>query len=310
MAKKKRGRPLDGILVLDKPVGVTSNAALQEAKWLYFAAKAGHTGSLDPLASGVLPLCFGEATKFSQFLLEADKGYASTFVLGARSTTDDADGEIESVADATGLGDEEIERALAGFVGEQMQMPPMYSAIKHNGKRLYALAREGEEVEREPRAVRIDRLDLLAVRDSAKPGCIEVDVVMQVSKGTYVRRIAADLGEMLGVGGYVSALRRSLAGPFEEVQGVTLDTLRSMKERNEFEQMDALLLPVEAALANLPVIELDESMGFYLRRGQPIQVSGSPLSGNVKLRSSGGDFIGVGEVIDDGRVAPRRLLAS
>ncbi len=311
MAKsKKRGRPLNGILVLDKPVGVTSNAALQDAKWLYFAAKAGHTGSLDPLASGVLPLCFGEATKFSQFLLEADKAYESTFVLGARSTTDDADGDVESVADATGLDQQQVEQALAGFMGEQMQMPPMYSAIKHNGKRLYALAREGEEVEREPRAVRIDRLEMLAMRDSAQPGCIEIDVDMRVSKGTYVRRIAADLGEALGVGGYVSALRRSMAGPFGVAQSVGLDTLKAMKEAGEFEQMDALLLPVEAALANLPVIELDESMGFYLRRGQPIQVAGSPLSGNVKLRSSAGDFIGVGEIIDDGRVAPRRLLAS
>lgn len=306
---KRRGRPVNGILVLDKPTGVSSNTALQEAKRLFYAAKAGHTGSLDPLATGVLPVCFGEATKFSQFLLNADKAYTSTFVLGARSTTDDADGDITAVADASALTEQQVLDAVLSFKGEQQQVPPMYSALKYNGQRLYDLARQGQEVERKVRDVRIDRIELLAFRSyGSERREIEVDVSLSVSKGTYIRTVASDLGDKLGVGGYVAALRRTQSGPFYEADAVALDNLRELKLGELYDAMNQLLLPLDSALAHIPSVMLDASTGFYLRRGQPVQVPGAPLSGTVKLIMESGDFVGVGEIIDDGRVAPKRLV--
>ncbi|MBP6699907.1 MAG: tRNA pseudouridine(55) synthase TruB, partial [Halioglobus sp.] len=191
MARQRRGRPLDGILVLDKPAGVSSNRALQMVKRLYGAAKAGHTGSLDPLATGVLPLCFGEATKFSQFLLDADKAYESTFVLGVATATGDAEGEVLETLDAAAVTAADVAAALASFRGEIEQVPSMYSALKHHGQPLYKLARRGEEVERKARRVVIRQLELRAFRGGALP---EVDVYLECSKGTYVRSIAEDLG--------------------------------------------------------------------------------------------------------------------
>lgn len=306
---KRRGRPVNGILILNKPTGVGSNSALQEAKRLFFAAKAGHTGSLDPLATGVLPLCFGEATKFSQFLLNADKAYTSTFVLGASSTTEDADGEITPEADASGLSQEQVLEALMTFKGEQQQVPPMYSALKHNGQRLYELARQGQEVERKIRDVRIDSIELLAFRSfGADRPEIEIDVSIAVSKGTYIRTIASDLGKKLAVGGYVSALHRTRSGPFHEADSVTIELLRELKQGDQYEEMDKLLKPVDSALAHIPTVLLDESTGFYLRQGQAVQVPDSPKNGMVKLQLESGDFIGIGEIIEDGRVAPKRLI--
>lgn len=306
---KRRGRPVNGILILNKPTGVGSNSALQEAKRLFFAAKAGHTGSLDPLATGVLPLCFGEATKFSQFLLNADKAYTSTFVLGASSTTEDADGEITPEADASGLSQEQVLEALMAFKGEQQQVPPMYSALKHNGQRLYELARQGQEVERKIRDVRIDSIELLAFRSfGADRPEIEIDVSIEVSKGTYIRTIASDLGKKLAVGGYVSALHRTRSGPFHEADSVTIELLRELKQGDQYEEMDKLLKPVDSALAHIPTVLLDESTGFYLRQGQAVQVPDSPQNGMVKLQLESGDFIGIGEIIEDGRVAPKRLI--
>lgn len=306
---KRRGRPVNGILILNKPTGVGSNSALQEAKRLFFAAKAGHTGSLDPLATGVLPLCFGEATKFSQFLLNADKAYTSTFVLGASSTTEDADGEITPQADASGLSQEQVLAALMTFKGEQQQVPPMYSALKHNGQRLYELARQGQEVERKIRDVRIDSIELLAFRcfGADRPE-IEIDVSIAVSKGTYIRTVASDLGKKLGVGGYVSALHRTRSGPFHEADSVTIELLRELKQGDQYDEMDKLLKPVDSALAHIPTVLLDESTGFYLRQGQAVQVPDSPQNGMVKLQLESGDFIGIGEIIEDGRVAPKRLI--
>ena len=220
---KRRGRPVNGILVLDKPPKASSNEALQEVKRLYYAAKAGHTGSLDPLATGLLPLCFGEATKFSQFLLESDKTYISTFVFGAESTTGDADGELTEVGGASGLEQAVVEQALAEFEGEQEQLPPMYSALKHNGERLYELARKGEVVERQPRRVYIERAELLDFSAGERP---RVEVLLQVSKGTYIRSIATDLGEKLGTAAYVDSLRRTQVGPFLESHLVDMDELR------------------------------------------------------------------------------------
>lgn len=302
---KRRGRPIDGILILDKPSGITSNAALQTAKHLYYAAKAGHTGSLDPLATGVLPLCFGEATKFSQYLLDADKAYRSTFVFGVTTASGDADGEVLERCDASALGEAQVEAALARFRGAIEQVPSMYSAIKKDGQPLYKLARRGIEVEREARAVTVHELRIEAFRPGPLP---EADVWIDCSKGTYVRSIAEDLGRALGCGAHVSRLRRVKAGPFVEADCVALPTLQALKEADAHADMDRLLRPADTALAALPRVVLAEAAGFYLRQGQPVLVPKAPTSGLVQLQLATGEFIGVGEILDDGRVAPRRLV--
>lgn len=306
MAKRK-GRQVDGILVLDKPQGMSSNQALQKVRWLYGAAKAGHTGSLDPLATGVLPLCFGEATKFSRFLLESDKAYRSTFTLGMRTTTGDAEGEVLAEQSAGAITREQVEAALAAFRGEIEQVPSMYSALKHQGQPLYKLARRGEEVEREARSVTVYALEVIGFRPGERA---EVDVFLHVSKGTYVRSIAEDMGEALGCGAHVSALRRTQAGPFTEAQAVTLVQLEALKAAGDLAAMDARLLPVSEAVSHLPEICLDEHSGYYLKQGQPVQAPDLPMHGMVRVRLDGDGFIGIGEVLDDGRLAPRRLVAS
>jgi len=307
MARRKRGRPVNGILLLDKPLGVSSNHALQRAKRLFDAAKAGHTGSLDPLASGVLPLCFGEATKFSQYLLDADKAYASTFVLGVATETGDVEGAVIETRDASHLSESDVEQALEHFRGEIDQVPSMYSAIKHQGQPLYKLARKGLEVERKSRRVVIKRLDLLAFRPGSKP---EVDVDIECTKGTYVRSLAEDLGAALGCGGHVSALRRTQAGPFGIERCVTIASLEALQEKGDLAALDALLLPSDEAIKTMPLVELTESAGFYLRQGQPVLVSNAPRSGMVRVALEDGEFLGVGEILEDGRIAPRRLIVT
>lgn len=305
--KKRRGRPIDGMLVLDKPQGMTSNAALQQVKHLFYAAKAGHTGSLDPLATGVLPICFGEATKFSQYLLDSDKTYLSTFCLGRTTSTGDSDGDRIADTDASALTEADFLSVWQRFQGEIEQVPSMYSAIKVDGQPLYKLAREGKEVEREARRVTIYEAELLDFR----PGELaEVDVRLKVSKGTYIRTIAEDIGRELGVGAHVVALRRTQAGAYDIDQAITMEELLALKEQEAFAQMDELLLPVASAVDHLSSVSLAESTGFYLRQGQPVLVADSPREGLVKLAMDSGDFVGVGEVLDDGRVAPRRLVAS
>ena len=307
MGRRRRGRPVDGILVLDKPLGVSSNRALQTAKHLYFAAKAGHTGSLDPLATGVLPLCFGEATKFSQYLLDADKAYQSTFVLGVATATGDAEGEILATANGCHITEAAVLEALAGFRGEIEQVPSMYSAIKQNGQPLYKLARQGKEVERKARTVVIKQLELHGFRAGENP---QVDIYLECSKGTYVRSIAEDLGKALGCGAHVSALRRTRAGPFSIEDSVSLNTLEALKSNEQLAQMDALLLPADTALGGLPLVRLSESGGFYIRQGQPVQVPNAPCDGMVRVALETGEFLGIGEILDDGRVAPRRLIVT
>ena len=307
MARRRRGRKVDGILVLDKPLGVSSNQALQTAKRLYFASKAGHTGSLDPLASGVLPLCFGEATKFSQYLLDADKSYRSTFVLGVATATGDAEGEVLATVNASHVTEADVLGALAAFRGEIEQVPSMFSAIKRDGKPLYKLARAGLEVEREARRVVIKQLELEAFREGDKA---EIDIYLECSKGTYVRSIAEDLGRELGCGGHVSALRRTRAGPFTIEDSVSLATLEALKSNEQTAQMDALLLPADTALSGLPLVRLTESGGVYLRQGQPVQVPNAPCDGMVRVALETGEFLGIGEILDDGRVAPRRLIVT
>ncbi|MDH4040363.1 MAG: tRNA pseudouridine(55) synthase TruB [Gammaproteobacteria bacterium] len=307
MARQRRGRPLDGILVLDKPAGVSSNRALQMVKRLYGAAKAGHTGSLDPLATGVLPLCFGEATKFSQYLLDADKAYESTFVLGIATDTGDAEGQVLETLDASGISEADVAAALEAFRGEIEQVPSMYSALKHQGQPLYKLARRGEEVERKARRVVIKQLELRAFRGGSRP---EVDIYLECSKGTYVRSIAEDLGRMLGCGAHVTRLRRTRAGAFGIGDSVTMAALEALHADGRVAALDALLLPADAALEGLPLVRLSASGGFYMRQGQPVLVPNAPCDGMVRVALETGEFLGIGEILDDGRVAPRRLIVT
>ncbi len=310
MARKRKGRPINGVLILDKPPGMSSNRALQQAKRLFFVAKAGHTGSLDPLATGVLPLCFGEATKFSQFLLEADKRYRSTFRFGMTTTTGDADGDVMSEMATDILTEEEVEKHLQQFSGEIEQIPSMFSALKFNGQPLYKLAREGKEVERKARKVTIFEIKLLAFR----PGpAAEADVEVHCSKGTYIRSIAEDLGHELGCGAHVKALHRSAAGAFHEGQSISLDALVAELGEQGPEVLDHHLLPMDAPVEDLPAITLPESTGYYFGLGNPVmdtQVFAAGEEGDmVRVFLENDDFLGIGVITDDGRVAPKRLVA-
>ena len=307
MARRRRGRPISGILVLDKPLGMSSNRALQRAKGIYRAAKAGHTGSLDPLATGVLPLCFGEATKVSQYLLEADKVYESTFILGVSTDTGDAEGTETARADAGALDAVAVEAALAPFRGEIEQVPSMYSAIKQGGRPLYELARQGVEVERKARRVTVHAFELTAFRPGEQA---EVDVRVHCSKGTYVRTLAEDLGTALGCGAHVSRLRRLQSGPFRIEEAVTLDALQALRDAGDEAALDQLLRSAERALADMPLVTLSESAGFYLRQGQPVLVPNAPCDGMVRVAAESGELLGIGEILDDGRVAPRRLMVT
>lgn len=307
MVRRRRGRPIDGILILDKPPGLSSNKALQRVKHLFDAAKAGHTGSLDPLATGVLPLCFGEATKLSQYLLDADKIYDSTFTLGVATTTGDAEGEERLRTDASGITRDQVETGITPFRGSIDQVPSMYSAIKHEGRPLYELARKGIEVPRKSRRITIYSYSVLAFR----PGPVaEVDVRVHCSKGTYIRSLAEDLGESLGCGAHVSQLRRVQSGPFSLDESVSLPVLESLHENGDQSAMDELLLPSQRALLGMPKVTLSESAGFYLRQGQAVLVPNAPCDGMVRCSLEDGEFLGIGEILDDGRVAPRRLMVT
>jgi tRNA pseudouridine55 synthase len=294
---------VNGILVVDKPAGISSNDVVQQAKRLFGAQKVGHTGSLDPLATGVLPLCFGEATKFSQYLLDADKKYWAQVRLGITTETADADGEVIARADTSGITESQVTAALETFVGEIEQIPSMYSALKHQGQPLYKLARQGIEVERAPRRISIYSAELLQFSEAS------IELRVHCSKGTYIRSLAEDLGAALGCGGHVSALRRLAAGPYEEAQATTLDELR---EVGDVREMDALLLPVSSAVGSWPAVRLHEDTAHYVRQGQPVQVAHAPTDGWVQIFELAEEdrFLGVGEILTDGRVAPRRLVAS
>ncbi|MCP1726966.1 tRNA pseudouridine55 synthase [Natronospira proteinivora] len=302
MARRgKRGRDVHGILPLDKPLGESSNHALQRVKRLYQARKAGHTGSLDPLASGVLPLCFGEATKLSAHLLDSDKHYDFHCRLGQRTATGDTEGEVLEEAPVPALDEAVVESALAAFRGDIQQIPPMYSAIKHQGERLYRLAREGREVERDPRPVRILSLELLAVDGLA------LQLRVCCSKGTYVRVLAEDIARELGTVGHVSYLRRIAAGPYTEKDLVTLAQLEQAAESGT-EALDSLLQPLDTALPEWSSVQLSGDAAWYFGRGNPVMSPGAPPEGRVKVYGEAHRFLGIGEILEDGRVAPRRLL--
>ncbi|CAK0763669.1 tRNA pseudouridine(55) synthase [Gammaproteobacteria bacterium] len=310
-----RGRDVHGILLLDKPIGLTSNAALQEVKRLYRARKAGHTGSLDPLASGMLPLCLGEATKISGFLLDADKRYWAEFRLGVTTTTGDAHGEVLKTRPVGALDTDTVRAALARYTGQIEQIPPMHSAIKVQGRPLYTLAHQGITIERAARTITVYDFTLLSMEEE------RCTVHIHCSKGTYIRTLAEDVGEVLGVGAHVSALRRLAVGPFTNPEStVTMERLRAAGEEGDA-ALESLLLPMDSALGQWPAVTLTSDSAFYMRQGQPVLVPRAPTSGLVRLyvrgKTPGGagegevaPFVGVGEVMDDGRIAPRRLIAS
>ncbi len=299
--RRKQGRNVSGILLLDKPVGMTSNAALQQVKRLFNAAKAGHTGNLDPMASGLLPICLGESTKVSGFLLDSDKRYSGTCKLGVRTDSGDADGEVLQVRPVEDYSEARIREVFARFTGEISQVPPMHSAIKVDGQPLYKLARQGIEIERKPRQVEIFSLELL--RHEAD----ELDIAVHCSKGTYIRTLVQDIGEELGCGAHLSALRRTGAGPFAIEDSIGLEELTALAEAG-FEALDARLLPTEAALVDWPRVKLTPDSAHYLRQGQAVQVPKAPTRGWVCLFADDDRFIGVGQILGDGRVAPRRLM--
>ena len=317
MGRKRKGRALDGVLLLNKPANISSNRALQRVKHLLFAAKAGHTGSLDPLATGLLPLCFGEATKFSQFLLDADKDYRVTVRLGEITSSGDADGERLAQTDASQVTEQEVMDALAQFRGAIEQLPPMHSALKHQGQPLYKLARQGIEIERQLRQVSIHRLGLLAFRSGS---AAELDLEVECSKGTYIRTLAQDLGEALGVGGRVETLHRTRTGPFDVAHAVTLAELEAEFEASGLpESLDGHLLPVDAPVDCLPALLLPEESAFYFQRGNPVmdpQVYRLGDEGDMVRvfmesldRPSEPRFMGLGSLTDEGQVAPKRLVA-
>ena len=316
--RRKSGRAVHGVLILNKPPGLSSNQALQRARHLFNANRAGHTGALDPLATGVLPLCFGEATKFSQHLLDADKAYRSTFRLGINTSTLDAEGELLSQRSAKAISGDQVRQAIAHFVGEIEQIPPMVSALKHQGQPLYKLARQGIEIERSARAITIYAIDILDVRLGE---VVEVDVHVRCSKGTYIRSLAQDIGESLGIGGHVSALHRTQAGPFFEQDMITLEHLANEREAGEIgandseaaqRHLEELLLPIDATLKDLPEVPVDADAARNFCLGQAVLTNKAyqlvQQGDKVRVRDQHGHFLGVAEVNSAGLLAPKRLV--
>jgi tRNA pseudouridine55 synthase len=296
-------RDVDGVLLLDKPSGWTSNLALQRVKRLFRARKAGHTGSLDPLASGMLPLCFGEATKISAFLLDADKRYVVTGRLGIKTDTGDADGKVIAEAPVPPLDRAALLRVLGEFHGTIDQIPPMHSALKHEGRRLYELARAGLVVERAPRRIRIHALELIRIEGA------EITLDLRCSKGTYVRTLVEDMAERLGTHGHVTALRRLAVGAYGGESMTTIAELEALAEEGP-DALDARLLPMDSAASQWPAVKLGADSAYYLRNGQPVLVPRAPTAGWVRLYAEDASFLGIGHIIEDGRVAPKRLVAS
>lgn len=302
MSRRRKGRDVNGILVIDKPQGVTSNGILQQVKRLYGAAKAGHTGALDPLATGVLPLCFGEATKFSQMMLDSDKAYITTARLGVRTETGDSEGEVVEEKPVPPLDADQVEAVLERFRGAIEQVPSMYSALKHKGRPLYEYAREGIEVERPARPVTIYELTLLELRDN------EMDLAVSCTKGTYIRSLVEDIGEALGCGAHVNALRRTMASGFTLANAHDVSELEAMRERGE--SLDGLLQAPDSALSMFPEVRLEGSAAVSILNGQQVRISNQPLEGYVRLYGEQG-FIGLAEAFPEGErvlLVPRRLV--
>ena len=297
--RKPPRRRVDGVLLLDKPAGMTSNAALQKARRLLNAAKAGHTGTLDPMATGLLPLCFGEATKFSGELLAAGKRYAATLRLGVRTDTADAEGRVLEIRPAA-VEREQIEAVLDRFRGDILQVPPMHSALKRDGRPLYEYARKGIEVERTPREISIFSLNIVYFEEDR----LEIDV--DCSKGTYVRSLAEDIGEALGCGAHLSALRRVRIGNLGLDGAATLEALETLPP----EARDMLLRPADALLTELPRLTFDETAAQCFSHGRPVRHPSGSAAGRLRVYGVDDRFLGLGAMTPDGRVAPIRLVAA
>lgn len=300
-------RIVDGILLLDKPLDVSSNGILQRVRWLYQAEKAGHTGALDPLASGLLPICFGEATKFSQFLLDTDKTYEVSARFGVRTDTSDAAGEIISEKPVS-FDLAQLQQAVEKMRGPQLQVPTMFSALKYQGQPLYKYARQGITVPRDARPINIFRFDLLDFDGQ------DARFIVHCSKGTYIRTLIDDLGETLGSGAYVTALRRTQVGPFQASQMLTDEFLAPLNQAQDWTGLDALLLPMDYALAGLPRLSLDAAAVSRLRHGQTVLLTPALLqllpvepSDAIALYDEQQGFIGVG-MQDGADLKVRRLL--
>ncbi len=287
------------MLLLDKRSGVSSNHALQEVKRLFEAAKAGHTGSLDPLASGLLPICFGQATKLSQFLLNTSKRYSVDIRLGVSTTTGDAEGDIIARSTVPELNKLAIESILKKFTGELIQIPPMHSALKHDGVRLYKLARKGISVDRKPRQVTIHELMLVDYQEEL------LSLNVFCSKGTYIRSLAEDIGATIGCGGFVNRLQRTAVGDFDISAAIDLETLRLM--RTDTDRLNCLL-PPDCAVQSMPLLEFSDESVFAIRQGRSVVMSKTSAEGLVRLYTQAQEFVGIGEVLSDQMVAPRRLF--
>lgn len=297
MQQKRVKKNINGILLLDKPKGLSSNQALQKAKYLYKAAKAGHTGTLDPMATGVLPICFGEATKFSQYLTDADKAYQATLKLGITTTTGDAEGEVLQTR-SVDCNEAQFSEVCKTFVGEIAQTPPMYSALKFNGRPLYEYAREGIEIDRPAREIHIHSISVDAFEDDI------AKISVHCSKGTYIRTLAEDIGEQLGCGSHLIGLRRTLSGPFTLEQSQTLDLLGSLAEL----ERSAALLHTDQTVIGLPAVTLSQIQVEKIKLGQTIKVAHGMEVELIKLYDESGQFLGLGEPKHGGAIKPKRLI--
>ena len=297
MQFKRIKRAVNGVILLDKPLGYSSNQALQKVKWLYQAAKAGHTGTLDPLATGLLPICLGEATKFAQYVTDADKTYVATIKLGKTTTTGDAEGEVLTISPVN-VSSKQFETACTKFVGEISQIPPMYSALKHEGKALYEYARNGVDIARQARSVFIKNIVINNfIVDTAQ-------ITVTCSKGTYIRTLAEDIGTALGCGAHLIGLRRTETAGYQLAQAVTIEQLEAMTT----EARDALLLPVDSAIESLPRVVLNADAAYFLMRGQAVWQAGKIPKSELRLYDENSQFLGLGLLQDDGKIAPKRLV--
>ena len=298
---KRRGDAVDGLLLLNKPAGVTSNRALQTVKRLVNARKAGHTGSLDPAATGMLPLCFGEATKVCAYLLDADKSYRVTAKLGVATDTGDADGQVTQTAPVPDLSTADWDEILKGFVGDSEQVPPMYSALKKDGKRLYELARKGETVERTPRPIRIHDIRLLEFAGT------RLVFRVRCSKGTYVRTLVEDIARRAGTVAHTAHLHRESVAAFDAADMVDLATVERLAEEGP-ERLRERLLPPDRALEGLPPVRIDAADSERFSGGQAVEVAAETAPGLARVYGAGRQFLGVGELSENGRLAPRRVF--
>ena len=299
MARRNKGLDIDGILLLDKPLGRSSNSALQKVRYLFNAKKAGHTGSLDPLATGVLPICFGQASKVTSFLLNSDKRYVCTAQLGVTTTTGDKEGDTLYEKDVTPFTEQDIEKVLTNFRGEIQQIPPMYSALKHNGQPLYKLARQGIEIKRNSRNVTIHELTLLEKTSDS------ITLEVHCSKGTYIRTLAQDIGDALGFGAHLSMLRRTNVSPFDCSKLYTIEEIEKLAEKG---MLDSTLLPIDSALTKMPSLTLTEAEAARIQNGLKVSRRDIPHENMIKLYLQSGDFIGIGRYSSDYQLAAKRLM--